>query len=94
MTFGSWDFVTIVNAVLIVGLLISVTLSILAKDLLKAAISLGVASAILGAIFYLLGAPLAAMIEVSVCGGLVTVLFVTVINMTGDASEDEEVEGE
>ena len=92
MALGSWDFSTIVNVVLIVGLLITVTLSILTKDLLKSAISLGVASAILGAIFYLLGSPLAAMVEVSVCGGLVTVLFVTVITMTGDGTETEESE--
>ena len=83
-----WDFTTIVNVFLIVGLLASVTLSILTKDLLKAAISLGVVSAILGAIFYLLGSPLAAMIEVSVCGGLVTVLFVSVITMTGEKNEE------
>ena len=92
MALGSWDFITIVNVILIVGLLVTLALSILAKDLLKAAISLGVASAILGAIFYLMGSPLAAMVEVSVCGGLVTVLFVSVITMTGEGKEEEDDE--
>ncbi|HEQ79293.1 MAG TPA: DUF4040 domain-containing protein [Euryarchaeota archaeon] len=89
MEFGTLDFETVVNVLLIVGLLISVILSILVKDLLKSAISLGVASAILGAIFYMMGSPLAAMVEISVCGGLVTVLFVAAISMTGDGKEEE-----
>ncbi len=89
MAIGTEDITLIANVLLIVGLLISLVFSIILKDLLKSAIALGVGSALLGGIFYLLGAPLAAMIEVSVCGGLVTVLFVSVITMTGDGKEEE-----
>lgn len=57
-------------------------LAIELKDLLKAAISLGVVASLLSAVFYLLQAPYAAMFELIVCAGLITVLFVIAINLT------------
>jgi NADH-quinone oxidoreductase subunit J len=60
------------------------------KDLLKSAISLAVASAILAIIFYQLDAPYAAMFELSVCAGLITVLFASTINLTKGSEEHEE----
>ena len=52
------------------------------KNLLFAAISLGALSAVLAIIFYRLSSPYAAVIELSVCAGLITALFVTVISLT------------
>ena len=80
-----------VSSLLIFVLL--VIFSILAvelKDLLKSAISLAVASAILAIIFYQLNAPYAAMFELSVCAGLITVLFASTINLTKGSEEHEE----
>jgi len=69
-----------------IGLAVVVVLFVLVaielKDLIKASISLGVASAILAAIFFLLDAPYAAVFELSVCAGLVTVLLLSAVNMT------------
>ena len=50
------------------------------RDLLRAAVSLAVLSLVLAAIFFKLGAPYAGAFELSVCAGLVTVLFVAAIS--------------
>lgn len=55
--------------------------AVMAKDLLRAAISLGVASVALTLAFYEMAAPWAALFELSVCAGLITVLFVSAINL-------------
>jgi NADH-quinone oxidoreductase subunit J len=60
------------------------------KDLIKSAIALGIASALLAGVFYVLGAPFAAVFELSVCAGLVTVLLLSSVSMT----EEKEVEHE
>ena len=50
-------------------------------DLVKSAIALGIASAILSAAFYILNAPFAAVFELSVAAGLITVLLLSAIGM-------------
>ena len=66
-------------------LLISTTFFIIIaielKDLVKAAIALGISSALLSAIFFVLGAPYAAVFELSVAAGLITVLLLSAIGM-------------
>ncbi len=59
------------------------------RDLLKGALALAVMSAILAALFFRFGAPWAAMFELSVCAGFITVLFLAVIALT-EASEQNE----
>lgn len=71
-------------------LIIFSILAVELKDLLKSAISLAVASVILAIIFYQLEAPYAAMFELSVCAGLITVLFASTINLTKGSEEHEE----
>lgn len=68
-----------------VALGLVVVLAVLAihlRDLLKGALALAVLSAILAALFYRFGAPWAAMFELSVCAGFITVLFLAVIALT------------
>lgn len=60
--------------------------SILAKSLVKAAIGLGALSAVLTILMFTLASPLAAVFELSVCAGLITVVFVSVISMTKPAA--------
>ncbi|HUS80439.1 MAG TPA: hypothetical protein VM283_04165 [Armatimonadota bacterium] len=52
------------------------------RDVLKGAIALALMSAVLSAVFYQLGAPYAAMFELSVCAGFITVLLLAVIALT------------
>jgi NADH-quinone oxidoreductase subunit J len=75
---------------LLCGLVLFSGLAILAKDLLKAAIGLAVASLFLGIIFFRMGAPYAGVFEISVVAGLITVLFILTIALTaagGDVRE-------
>lgn len=56
--------------------------AVMTADLLKSAIGLAVTSAILAIIMFQLTAPLAAVFELSVCAGLITVVFISVISLT------------
>jgi NADH:ubiquinone oxidoreductase subunit 6 (subunit J) len=58
--------------------------AVAAKRLLSSALWLAGASALVAVCLYLLGAPEIAVVELSVGAGLVTVLFVFAINLTGD----------
>ncbi len=59
------------------------------RDLLKGALALAVMSAILAAMFFHFGAPWAAMFELSVCAGFITVLFLAVIALTEAREQDD-----
>lgn len=80
------------NIGLAVVVVLFVLVAIEVKDLIKASISLGVASAVLAAIFFILDAPFAAVFELSVCAGLVTVLLLSAVNMTVEKEEDKHEE--
>lgn len=78
-----------VMILLLVGLVVSAMVCIIIRDLLKASIALAVVSAILAIIMFLLSAPLAAVFELSVCAGLITVVFISAISMTRIRSKEE-----
>lgn len=79
------------HLMLLIGLVIFSALSILVRDLLRAAISLAVASIFLAIIFFRMNAAYAGVFELSVVAGLITVLFITAIALT--RSEEEVAEG-
>ena len=56
--------------------------SVLSRHLINAAISLAAVSAACGVLMYVLGAHTAAIFEVSVCSGLVTVLFISAVSLS------------
>lgn len=64
-------------------------LSMMLRNLLKAAIALALTSAILTVVMFMLKAPLAAVFELSVCAGLITVIFVSAISMTKPHTKEE-----
>lgn len=66
------------------GILASAVLAVASKRLLVSAIWLAVTSALVALMLYMLGAPQVAVIELSVGAGLVTVLFVFAINISGE----------
>ncbi|MBC7362287.1 MAG: NADH-quinone oxidoreductase subunit J [Candidatus Aminicenantes bacterium] len=80
----------VIQILLLCGLIIFSGLAILFKDLLKAALSLAVASLFLGIIFFRLNAPYAGVFEISVVAGLITVLFILTIALTKKEGEVEE----
>jgi NADH-quinone oxidoreductase subunit J len=65
-------------------------LAIFLKDLIRAAISLAVASLLLGIIFFRMGASYAGVFEISVVAGLITVLFILTIALTNTGEEVRE----
>ncbi|MGB9721234.1 MAG: NADH-quinone oxidoreductase subunit J [bacterium] len=64
------------------GLVLFSILAVLLRDLLKAALSLMVASVFLAIIFFFMKAYYAGVFEISVVAGLITVLFVSTIGLT------------
>jgi NADH-quinone oxidoreductase subunit J len=56
--------------------------AVLARRLLRSAVALGVGSAALAMLLFLLGAPYAGGFELSVGAGLISILFVVAISLT------------
>jgi len=80
----------IVQTSLLIGLVLFSILAILLRDLLRSAISLAVASLLLGIIFFRMNAPYAGVFEISVVAGLITVLFILTIALTRAGDEVKE----
>ena len=77
--------VSTLGALTILGAAIAVT----QKNLLRAVVAYAVSSICLAALFYLLASPFAAALELTVGAGLVAVLFLVSILLTG--AEEEEM---
>ncbi len=75
---------------LLTGLVLFSILAILSKNLLRSAISLAVASLVLGIIFFGMNGPYAGVFEISVVAGLITVLFILTIALTKGESDARE----
>lgn len=83
-----------VMILLLVGLVGSAVVCAFLQNLLKSCIALSVVSGILAVIMFLLGANLAAVFELSVCSGLVTVVFISAVSMTRLHTKEEIAEKE
>jgi len=71
-----------INCLLLGVLLVTVLWAVLANSLIRAAIGLAAVSAVLTIMMFQMGSPLAAVFELSVCAGLITVVFVSIISLT------------
>jgi NADH-quinone oxidoreductase subunit J len=83
-----------IQILLLIALVIFSILAVLIRDLLKAAISLAVASIFLAIIFFRMNAIYAGVFELSVVAGLITVLFISTIALTKGSSRTHSQEGE
>lgn len=81
--------IQVLNWVALGLVLLLAVLAVHMRDLLKGALALALMSAVLAAMFYHFGAPWAAMFELSVCAGFITVLFVAVIALTEGREQNE-----
>ena len=72
----------IVITIVLVLMVLAALWASLTTLLLRAAIGLALTSALLAVLMYNLGATFAAVLELSVCGGLISVVFVSVISLT------------
>ena len=75
--------------ILLIVLVAAAVWTVLTYGLLLSAIGLGITSAVLAVVLYELGAPLAAVFELSVCAGLITVVFVSAISLTPRTTTSE-----
>jgi NADH-quinone oxidoreductase subunit J len=62
--------------------------AVMATDILKSALALAMTSVFLAVVIFLLGSPLAAVFELSVCAGLITVVFISAISMIKPEGHD------
>jgi NADH-quinone oxidoreductase subunit J len=81
-----------INMIILIVLVIASLWTVMTRSLLRAAIGLAAASAVLTILMFRLGSPLAAVFELSVCSGLISVLFVSTISMTEPLSKEEKVQ--
>ena len=72
----------IILIILLVAMVLAAFWSVMTSLFLRATIALALASVILSVIMFRLGAPLAAVFELSVCAGLISVIFISVISLT------------
>ena len=72
---------SITSLILLITTTIFIVLAIELKDLVKSSITLGISSAVLAGVFFILNAPYAAVFELSVAAGLVTILLLSAIGM-------------
>jgi len=79
--------------ILILILLVSAALwTVMCRSLLRSAIGLALTSAILTLMIFKMNASLAAVFELSVCAGLIPVLFISVISLTQAMTKQEVIE--
>ncbi|MFC1501478.1 NADH-quinone oxidoreductase subunit J [Elusimicrobiota bacterium] len=79
-----------IDLILLISMTIAMIFAVIRSSLLLSAISLAFGSAILSVLMFRLSSPIAAVFELSVCVGLITVIFVSVIALTRTLSPEEE----
>lgn len=80
----------IICIVCLAVILVCVAAAVMMRSTFKSAIALAVASALLGVVMYLLGSKWAALFEISVCSGFVTVIFISAVTMTSKSREEQD----
>lgn len=77
------------DLILLVALLFSGLWTVLTARLIRSVVGLALTSAILSIIMFRLHSPMAAVFELSVCAGLISVIFVTTVSFTQRLNKDK-----
>lgn len=80
------------DIILLVLLVCSALATVLIRSLLRSAIALAFASAVLSMIIFRLNSPIAAVFELSVCAGLICVIFISTISLTEPRTHAEKLQ--
>jgi len=75
--------------ILLAGMIVCAVACIVLGNLVKAGVAMAATSAILSIVMFMLKAPWAAAFELSVCAGLIPVIFMSTISMTNIKSKEE-----
>ena len=81
-----------IDLIILIFMILGALWVVMTRSLLRAAIALAFTSAVLSILMFRLSAPLAAVFELSVCTGLVSVLFISAIGLTHPSTREETVE--
>ena len=79
----------IIDALLIGVIIISAIWTAMSSRLLRSGIALAVTSALIAVAIYRMNSPIAAIFELSVCAGLIPVIFITTISFTHRLTQGE-----
>jgi NADH-quinone oxidoreductase subunit J len=77
-----------INIVLLSGLVCAALWTVMTVRLIRSVVGLALTSAILSAVMFRLSSPLAAVFELSVCAGLIPVIFITTVSFTQRVSNE------
>jgi NADH:ubiquinone oxidoreductase subunit 6 (subunit J) len=72
------------------AMLVCVVAAVMVRSTFKSAIALAGASVLLGILMYALGSAWAALFEISVCSGFVTVIFISAVTMTSHSQQEQD----
>lgn len=78
----------LIDIALLFSVVSAIVMALETKNLMRTAIFFGVASALLSAVFFIAGAPIAAAFELVVGAGLITVLFISAVSMTKQGGDE------
>ena len=81
-----------IDLIILIFIILGALWVVMTRSLLRAAIALAFTSAVLSILMFRLSSPLAAVFELSVCTGLVSVLFISAISLTHPSTREETVE--
>lgn len=81
--------ITNIDLLLLVIMTVAALWTVMGRSLLKATIGLALTSAVLTILIFRFNSPLAAVFELSVCTGLITVVFVSTISLTKPLTHKE-----
>ena len=90
MTMESLQNQIFLNIILMAAMLLGALATVMFRQLVKAAIALAFTSVVLCLIMFKLNAPWAAVFELSVCAGLITVVFISAISLVHPATQEEQ----
>lgn len=79
----------VLNIFILIFLTIAALWMVMTRSLLRSAIGLALVSVVLTIIMFRLDSPLAAVFELSVCAGLIPVLFISTISLTHPLNKQE-----
>lgn len=77
-----------INIILLSCLLLASLWTVMTIRLVRAVVGLALTSAVLSVVMFKLDSPLAAVFELSVCAGLISVIFVTTVSFTQRVSHE------
>lgn len=78
-----------INLILLSSLVLAVIWTVMTTRLIRSIIGLALVSVILSILMYRLDSPMAAVFELSVCAGLIPVIFITTISFTQRLSKEK-----